>query len=86
MMKKILHRMREGSVDINAMARDLGIRRDTLDAILEMAVWEGYLEKASATSSYSTCFLSGRCGVDPSECDKMEMYILTPEGEKYAGF
>lgn len=85
-MRKLLHRMRKGSADINAIARDLDIRRGTLEAILEMAVRGGYLEKANAASSCGACFLSGRCGVDPSECNKTEIYILTPEGKKYGGF
>lgn len=85
MIRKLLHRMREGSADINTMARDLGIGRGTLDAILEMAVRERYLEKASAAPSCSSCFLRGKCGMDPHEREKSEMYVLTLKGEKYAG-
>jgi len=82
-MRKLLHRMREGGADINAVAQDLGIGRGTLDAILEMAVREGYLEKASIRSNCGGCPLHGTCGVEPSECDKTEMYIVTPKGEKF---
>lgn len=85
MMKKVLHRMRKCGVDINAVARDLDIGRGTLDAILEMAVREGHVEKASAASGCGGCPLSSRCGVKPSQYDEMKMYVLTPRGKKYAG-
>lgn len=77
--------MRKGGVDINVVARDLDIGRGTLDAILEMGVREGYLEKAGAAPSCSGCFLLGKCGMDPHGREKTEMYVLTPKGEKYAG-
>jgi len=83
-MRKILRRMREGSGDINAVARDLGIGRGTLDAILEMAVREEYAGKADVSSGCGGCLLSGKCEVEPSQCDKIGMYVLTPKGEKYA--
>ncbi len=85
MLKDVLLKMREGSADIDSIARDLDIDRGTLDAILEMAVREGYVEKASATPSCAGCFLRGKCGTDPRGREKTEMYVLTPEGEKYAG-
>lgn len=83
MIRKLLHRMREGGADINAMTRDLGIGRGTLDAILEMAIMEGYLKKVSIRSNCGGCPLRGTSGVEPSECDKTEIYIVTPEGEKF---
>ena len=85
MIRKILRRMMEGG-DINSIARDLGIERGTLDAILEMAVRGGYLEKVDVSSSCNACFLHRTCRIEPPECDKTEMYIITPKGERYAGF
>lgn len=86
MLKDVLQKMRRGATDIDSIARDLGIGRGTLDAILEMAVRERYLEKAGTTSSCGACFLGSRCKVKPSECSNTEMYIVTPQGKKYAGF
>ena len=38
MLKDVLCRMREGSADIDSIARDLNIGRGILDAILEMGI------------------------------------------------
>lgn len=86
MLKNVLRKMLEGSTDIDSIARDLDIGRGTLDAILHMAIRDGYIEKASATPSCGGCFLRGKCGMDPHGLEKTEMYVLTPKGEKYAEF
>ena len=85
MLKDVLRKMRKGSTDVDSIARDLDIGHGTLDAILEMGIREGYLEKTSATPSCEGCFLRGKCGMDPHGREKTEMYVLTPKGEKYAG-
>ena len=63
MLKDVLRRMREGSADIDSIARDLDIGRGTLDAILEMGIREGYLEKTSAAPGCGGCFLRDKCGM-----------------------
>ncbi len=84
MLKDVLRKMREGGTDINSIARDLDIERGTFEAILKMAVREGYVEKASAASGCGGCPLSSRCGAKPSQYDEMKIYVLTSKGEKYA--
>ncbi len=85
MLKDVLRRMREGSTDIDSIARDLDIGRGTLDAILEMGIREGYLEKTSAAPSCGGCFLRDKCGMGFHGRERTEMYVLTPKGEEYAG-
>jgi hypothetical protein len=75
--------MREGG-DLNAVARDFDMTRETLGAILEMSIREGYLKKVDVRFC-GACPLGGMCKVEPSECDKTRIYIVTPKGEEYAG-
>jgi len=82
-LKDVLQKVQEGSPDIDSIARELGIGRGTLDAVLEMAVREGYLEKASATPCCSGCPLGGMCKTESSGCEGIRMYALTSDGEKY---
>ena len=82
-LKDVLQKVQKGGPDIDSMAQELGIGRGTLDAVLEMAVREGYLEKASATPCCSGCPLGGMCKTKSSGRGGIRMYALTPDGEKY---
>lgn len=85
MMKKVLSRVGKGGVDIDKLAQGLDIGMGTLNAILEMSVARGYIEKVDVSSSCSGCPLSSECKMKLSDCDKTEVYVLTPKGEKYVG-
>jgi len=83
MMKKVLRRIREGS-EMGTVARDLGLERDTLQAILEMAVREGYLEKVEPVSRCTNCFFWKGCVQRGGQAEKARTYVLTPKGEESA--
>lgn len=83
MIKRILQRVKEDCGSVNLLARDLDSGRETVEAILERAVREKYLERVSISSDCSTCPIGSKCEGELSKCDGVEMYILTSKGREY---
>ena len=83
MIKKVLRRIREGG-EMGAVARDLGLKRGTLQAILEMAVREGYVEKVEPVSGCTNCSFWKSCVRRGGRAEKASMYVLTLKGEEFA--
>ena len=82
MIKKMLLLMGKG-LDVEAIAKKLGIARGTIEAVLESAVREGYLERVRLPSGCSGCPLYRACRVEGVQSGGGVMYILTPRGEEY---
>jgi len=83
MIKKVLRRIREGG-EMSTVARDLGLERGTLQAILEMAVKEGYVEKVEPALGCANCSFWKTCVQRGEQAEKARMYVLTPKGEEFA--
>ncbi|MFW5933062.1 MAG: hypothetical protein ACOCSH_02850 [Candidatus Hadarchaeota archaeon] len=83
MMKKVLKLLDEGSGNTDSLARDLDVGRGTIEAVLEMATREGYVEKTEICNGCSNCPLGDKCGRNISESNSVEIYTLTPKGGEH---
>ncbi|GEM_PF-2380870 len=79
MLKEILSGISSGTT-ADALARELGLKRSTLMAIVESLVDAGYIEVVGMQGSCSGCGGSVSCSSNQG-CDGM--YALTLEGERF---
>ncbi len=60
MLRKVLKLLDKKSGNTDSLARDLNVGRGTIEAVLEMAVREGYLEKTEICNDCSNCPLGDK--------------------------
>ena len=79
--EKILLRIGgRGGGTIDNLAKELDMRKSTVQAMIEFMVHAGYLKEFSCGDGCAGCFMYKKCNISASEGVKMRMYVLTEKG------
>lgn len=74
-MEEILEKISNGGT-IDSLSRDLGMRKSTLQAMVDMMVRLDYLEEVRCGSGCGKCAMG--CNIEINT----EMYVITEKGEE----